>query len=402
MFAIAAYNIDVRFRSPTHRTTSLKEYVVTYFRRRLSPEHEFCALNGVSVHVEPGECVGLIGHNGSGKSTLLRVLAGIITPQRGKVTRNGRIASLIELGAGFDPELSGVDNVFLACSLMGLSKKEIEHHLDSIFEFADLNEFRHFQLKNYSSGMYARLGFACATVLDPDILLVDEVLAVGDERFQQKCFKRIRELRESKKAIILVSHDMHAVSSFCNRVYLLDHGQLVYEGSVDEGIWGFRKLLAGIPVNEIHQSDKIKENQFKKAGFLSAAEVGSASASGSIQTGEPWFAQLTFDKGEFTANEIICGIAFYSIDGTRLGGINSNEARDYSFDISVAEQPDNKITYRFAFKTCPFHVGDYFLETVLHTPDGRFLEHKKSAVQFSVQFKNFTNPHRDFFALGAL
>lgn len=241
---LTAQSVSVSYRIPARRFGSLKEYVVARVRGEKLESTEFRALSDVSVKVFPGECVGLLGHNGSGKSTLLKVIAGIISTKAGKVHHEGRLASLIELGAGFDPEMTAQDNIYLACALMGISRKETAQNVDGIIRFAELEKFTEFPLKNYSSGMYARLGFACATMIDPDIILIDEVISVGDELFQQKCHERLNEMRSRGKAIVLVSHDAGVVEKYCNRVYVLHEGRLVFEGETAAGIAKYREMLA--------------------------------------------------------------------------------------------------------------------------------------------------------------
>lgn len=240
---LTADNIEVSFQMHSRKFGSFKELLLARLRGEKIRVDEFQALKGVSIHVQPGECVGLIGHNGSGKSTLLKVLTGILEPKNGRVQHKGHLTSLIELGAGFDSELPATDNIFLGCCLMGYSKKQIAARFKDIISFAELENFLDFPLKNYSSGMYARLGFACATAFDPDIVLVDEVLAVGDEGFQAKCHQKVKELKGSGKGIVLVTHDMNAVKNFCERVYVLHHGLVVYEGAVDTAIAKYRELM---------------------------------------------------------------------------------------------------------------------------------------------------------------
>jgi ABC-type polysaccharide/polyol phosphate transport system ATPase subunit len=196
----------------------------------------FKALSNVSFKVNRGESVALIGHNGCGKSTLLKTIAGLIIPQTGHVSTSGRIAPMIELGAGFDFELSGRENIELSCMLMGLSRKEIMERMPAIIDFSDLSGFIDAPIKNYSSGMVARLGFACATAIDPDILLVDEVLAVGDGNFARKCLHRIGTLRGKGTTVVLVTHDMKAVSQFCERALLLSAGEVRHDGPVPAAI----------------------------------------------------------------------------------------------------------------------------------------------------------------------
>lgn len=203
---LSAEHISVTYRVSNRKFGSLKEFAVALLRREVIAYSQLHVLRDVSLVLHPGECIGLLGHNGSGKSTLLKVLAGILKPKIGVVDFVGRMTSLIELGAGFDPELTAVDNIFLSCTLMGIPIPEIREHVGDIIHFAELEKFTEFPLKNYSSGMYARLGFACATVIDPSIILIDEVIGVGDEAFQAKCHARLETLRKMGRAIVLVSH----------------------------------------------------------------------------------------------------------------------------------------------------------------------------------------------------
>ncbi len=224
--AISAQHVSKRFLTHRRRATSLKERFVSRGRAA----EEFWAVRDLTVDVNRGETVGLIGANGSGKSTTLKLLAGILRPTSGTVEVSGRIASLLELGAGFNGELSGRDNVYLNASLLGLSRREIGRHFDSIVEFSELAPFIDNQVKNYSSGMYVRLGFAVAVHIDPDILLVDEVLAVGDEAFQRKCLDRIEQFQREGRTILFVSHALDLVEQICHRTVVLDHGATAFAG----------------------------------------------------------------------------------------------------------------------------------------------------------------------------
>ena len=225
--AVAAVDISKRFTNHTERATSLKERIV---RRGRSASIDFWALRNVTVDVKHGETVGLMGANGSGKSTLLKVMAGILRPTEGSVSSSGRIASLLELGAGFNGELSGRDNIYLNASLLGLTRKETDTLFDEIVDFSELAEFIDAPVKHYSSGMYVRLGFAVAVHVDPDILLVDEVLAVGDEHFQRKCLDKIREFQNQGRTILFVSHSSGLVESVCSRAVVLSHGRTMFDG----------------------------------------------------------------------------------------------------------------------------------------------------------------------------
>jgi len=233
------------FRLHREKVTTLKEAILGRFRH-VREVDEFWALNGITFDVTPGEAVGLIGHNGSGKSTLLKIAAGVMKPSHGRVRVDGRVSPMIELAAGFDAELTGRDNVFLNGALMGYSRKEMAAKFDRIVEFSELAEFIDTPVKNYSSGMYARLGFAIAVDVHPEILMIDEVLAVGDERFQAKCMARIRDIRATGCTIFFVSHDMHAVAELCSRVLVMHHGRLEFDGAPADAIARYRELQ-GLP-----------------------------------------------------------------------------------------------------------------------------------------------------------
>jgi ABC-type polysaccharide/polyol phosphate transport system ATPase subunit len=202
------------------------------------------ALRGVSLHVEPAEAVGLIGRNGSGKSTLLRLVAGIIKPTRGRVEVGGRVGSLLELGAGFHPDFTGRENVFLNGSIQGLRRSEIRERFDEIVAFAELEHAIDRPVRTYSSGMYMRLGFAVAAFLEADVLLLDEVFAVGDEAFQRKCFGRIAQFKQGGGTIVFVSHDAGAVERLCERAVLLKDGEVAFDGGTHEAIARYRRQLA--------------------------------------------------------------------------------------------------------------------------------------------------------------
>ncbi|MBN1344653.1 MAG: ABC transporter ATP-binding protein [Phycisphaerae bacterium] len=203
-------------------------------RRRTSQAETFCALRSVSIQARPGEVLGIIGPNGAGKSTLLKLLCGILKPDRGRILTRGRMSALIEVGAGFHPELTGRENVYLNGSILGMTRAEIDGKLDAIVNFSGLEEFIDTPIKRYSSGMVARLGFSVAAQLDPDVLLVDEVLSVGDFSFQIKCFRRMNEIKERGTTVVFVSHNMQAVSTLCDRCIVLRRGEIFYEGSAED------------------------------------------------------------------------------------------------------------------------------------------------------------------------
>ncbi len=194
----------------------------------------FTALDEISFQIQAGECVGIIGPNGSGKSTILKLVAGVMSPTTGRVTVSGQISPLIELGAGMHPELSGRENIYLNGAILGLRKKQINAQLQSIIDFSEIEEFIDQPVKHYSSGMYMRLAFAIAVHVEPQILIVDEILAVGDEAFQAKCFRRMEEFKRQGVTILFVSHSLAQVQKFCNRALYINHSQLIADGGVEE------------------------------------------------------------------------------------------------------------------------------------------------------------------------
>lgn len=244
---IQIINVSKSFVIRHNKADSLKSQFIGFFYTRYREQKEtLWALKDVSLKIFPGEAFGLVGRNGSGKSTLLKVIAGIYPPTRGKVQlpNGARMGTMIELGVGFHPELTGRENVFLGGSIHGLSRKQIEDIYGAVVEFSELDSFMDTPVKNYSSGMHARLGFALSAQLSPDVLLVDEVLAVGDEAFQQKCMKRIDKFRSEGKTIIFVSHSAEAVKNICDRACVLDHGRVVFLGTSAEAIERYHQLLA--------------------------------------------------------------------------------------------------------------------------------------------------------------
>jgi len=226
-------HVTVRFNLSSQKVDNLKEYFIKFVKKELMFQ-EFLAVKDVSFQVREGEAWGLIGVNGSGKSTMLKAISGIIKPYKGKITVNGSVAPLIELGAGFDPECTARENIYLNGCVLGYSQKFIDDHFEEIVEFAGIRQFLDSPLKNYSSGMKARLGFSVATMVKPDILIVDEVLAVGDYKFQQKCTKRMRELLDGGTTLLFVSHNIDQVRNLCDHAIWIDHGEAKMIGEVNE------------------------------------------------------------------------------------------------------------------------------------------------------------------------
>ncbi|PYU35500.1 MAG: sugar ABC transporter ATP-binding protein [Acidobacteria bacterium] len=231
-----------RFRVIRERPDTLREAFAHLFRSR-TDYYNFEALQGVSFDIRDGEVVGVIGRNGSGKSTILKIIAGVYRPSSGIVRISGKVAALIELGAGFHPDLTGRENIVLNGLLLGLSRRTMQGLEEQILNFAELGEFIDSPIKQYSSGMFMRLGFAIATEVDPDILLMDEILAVGDAAFQQKCSARIDDFRQRGKTIVFVSHDLSAIRQLCHRVLLVHNGVLLGDGPTDQIVGRYEELL---------------------------------------------------------------------------------------------------------------------------------------------------------------
>jgi len=233
--AIILEDVGVRYRVPSERIMTFKEYMIRRFQGKIK-NRDFWALQNLDLTIYRGEVFGLIGPNGAGKSTLLKLIARVLRPTNGRVWVRGNVAPLLETGAGFHPELTGRENIYLNGAMLGYSHQEMQEKFDRIVSFAELHEFIDLPMRTYSSGMWARLGFAAATDVQPDILIVDEVLAVGDESFQRKSYARIMQFRDQGATILLVSHNMSTVESMCHRAAWLDHGQLKAVGKSEEVI----------------------------------------------------------------------------------------------------------------------------------------------------------------------
>ena len=242
-YSVEVSHVSMRFNLAKERVDNLKEWVVRRLTFNVNPVDEFWALRDISLQIPRGDSFALIGANGSGKSTLLKIISGVMTPTAGAVTVQGSVATLIELGAGFDLELTGRENVFLNGAVFGYSKKQMLEKYDEIMAFSELWQFEDVPLKNYSSGMLARLGFSIATMVKPDILIVDEVLAVGDQAFQDKCRVRMEELMSGGTTVILVSHSENDVLRVCRHAAWINNGELMFVGDVHEALQRYKQSM---------------------------------------------------------------------------------------------------------------------------------------------------------------
>lgn len=241
--AIRVNDVSKNFQLPHEKVNSIKSGVVSIFKSRRKSVESQHALKNISFEVKKGEFFGIVGRNGSGKSTLLKILAGIYQPSIGSVETNGKLVPFIELGVGFNPELTGRENVYLNGAMLGFSEKQVSRMYEKIVEFAELEPFMDQKLKNYSSGMQVRLAFSMAIRADADILLIDEVLAVGDADFQRKCFKYFNQLKATNKTVIFVSHDMGSVREYCDRAVLINDQELIYDGSASDVAERYLKIM---------------------------------------------------------------------------------------------------------------------------------------------------------------
>ena len=290
MDAIVVDNISKVFKLHENPVHSVKERMLSMGR---SKYREFVALEPMSMSISTGTTLGILGHNGSGKSTLLKVVSGILKPTTGQIRLRGRLASLLELGAGFHPELTGRENVYINAAFLGISRKEIEKRFDDIVEFSELAEFIDEPVKHYSSGMYVRLGFAVAVNLDPDILLVDEVLAVGDEVFQLKCINRVKQFQREGRTIVFVTHAADTVREICDRALVLDHGELVADGAPGESIRIFREHLHG------HLDDKSAfvptTDALARISAVAIRHPGTAAGKAYMNSGDPLTITVSYE-----------------------------------------------------------------------------------------------------------
>jgi len=242
--AIFLNGVSVRYRLPNERVATLKEYTIRLIQGKVR-YNSFLALNDVNLVVKKGEIFGIMGRNGAGKSTLLKVISRVLIPTRGRVWINGIVSPLLELGAGFHPELTGMENIYLNATLLGHSHKEIKQKIQEILDFAEIGDFIEAPLRTYSSGMVGRLGFSVATAWLPEILILDEVLSVGDAAFAQKCSERMRSFRESGATVLLVSHSIDTIRSLCQRALLLEHGNVLEIGPASEVGDRYNQMIFG-------------------------------------------------------------------------------------------------------------------------------------------------------------
>ena len=374
--------VSVRYRVPQERIPSFKEYAIRWVKGQINYQ-EFWALRNIDLEIQKGEVFGIIGPNGAGKSTLLKVVSRVLRPTEGNLRVRGRISPLLELGAGFDPELTGRENVYLNGAILGYSKQEISERFDQIVEFAGLREFIDAPVRTYSTGMYARLGFSVATLKRPEILIVDEILGVGDAEFQSKSFERIQHFQSEGTTILLVSHSLDRVKDMCSRAIWLDHGKIMSLGSADN-------------VVELYLQHT---NQIESERLRLATEAGEALRRWGSQrieicqvkiTGEEGHEQNIFQTGEpltlhmdYEAHELVnfpnFGIAIHRQDGMLVTGPNTAFA---SFELPSL-MGKGRITYKIPY--LPLLEGLYhFSVAVVNQKDTETFDYHDRLYPFRV------------------
>ena len=380
--AIEVRNVRKTFKVYLDRGLTMKELLL--FRNRRKYERRV-VLDGISFEVKKGEAIGLIGHNGCGKSTTLKMLTRIMYPDSGEIEMRGRVSSLIELGAGFHPDMSGRENIYINASIFGLNKKEIDERLDDIIRFSELEEFIDNPVRTYSSGMYMRLAFAVAINVDADILLIDEILAVGDAGFQDKCFNRMREVKASGTTIVLVSHALGQIEQICDRSIWINDGKIVMEDSPREVHLSYLDYM-----NELRRVQSERERKEAKPGrggqrygngkarFDSIRFLDSRGEETTvIDSEEPCSLELHYQVKERVPDTVF-GYAVFRSDGVWCYGTNTHLDRVERFEI------EKDGGYSVLFKKLNLIPGKYWFDVTIETWPGLPVDYYKKAIEFEV------------------
>jgi ABC-2 type transport system ATP-binding protein len=354
--AVAVRGVSKRFR--IHHDKSLKERAISFGR---SSHEEFFALSDINLDIEVGATVGLLGHNGSGKSTLLKCVAGILSPTTGTITRVEKIAALLELGAGFQQDLTGRENVFLNGSILGMSKRDLEKRFDDIVAFSELDQFIDSQVKHYSSGMYVRLGFAIAVSVEPELLLIDEVLAVGDEAFQRKCLERVREFQREGRTIVFVTHVVDQVRRICTDAVMLQKGRVHASGNPEDVVREYRRLLLTKDV-AYAQTTQTKDVEIAHAELLT--EDGFKAEK--LRPGDTLVVQLDL-KANRPVPAPVVDVTLHDQHNVYMYGANTEEL---GTDIGPIE---DKKRVRFKIGPLPYTSGKYWVTLAARSPDAATL-----------------------------
>ena len=376
--AVAVESVSKRFRLYHEKYMTLKERVIHMGNL---PYEEFWALTDVSLEIAESQTVGLIGHNGSGKSTLLKCIGGILRPTSGQIRVRGQAAAMLELGAGFSHELSGRDNIYLNATLLGMPRREIDRRFDEIVAFSELEQFIDNQVKFYSSGMVAKLGFAVAVSFEPDVLLVDEVLAVGDERFQLKCLDKIKQFQTDGRTIIIVSHSPDVLRAISDKIFVLEKGRLVAEGEGGEAVLEFRRRLFGTGGDEAvagtgEAGSASAEQHGVRLGAVSLAYPGGADGS-PLSPGSPLTVDVAYSA--LVPEEVLVSLSIWDQKGELVFRTDTDAAGHGA----LLANGDGGV--RFDFTSVPLLDGNYNLSaSIERARDHQPLDLAESVAQFSV------------------
>ena len=381
---ISLDQVSKRFILHHERPRSFQAMAVGLVRRHSGSREEFWVLRDISFGVERGETVGLIGPNGAGKSTVLKLVSRILEPTLGRITVDGRVGALLELGAGFHPDLTGRENIHLNGSILGLTRGDIKRRLESIVEFAELSRFIDMPVRNYSSGMTMRLGFAIATSFQPDVLLIDEILAVGDQAFQAKCLQRIARMREEGVTILFVSHDLNSVRRLCQRAVWLSEGRVRDIGPVNEvAVKYLSQVWEGTDIQLRAEGDKMGRGRRWGSGEATIAEVkfrdGMGRVSRMFQTGDTFVARVHYVAHQPVRRPAF-GVAIYREDGSHVTGPNTVQS---GYDIDVI---DGQGTVDYVVESLPLLPGRYEFTAAIYDDQSVWpYDHRHRAYSFEVQ-----------------
>jgi lipopolysaccharide transport system ATP-binding protein len=362
--AIQFDNVSKKFTLRRERARSFQEAALAFFQGRGSSKEELWALKEVSFVVKRGETLGIIGPNGSGKSTVLKLITHILEPTSGHIVVQGRVSALIELGAGFHPDLTGRENIYINGSILGFSRKEMKAKFDQIVEFSELERFIDVPIKHYSSGMHMRLGFAVAIHVDPDVLLIDEILAVGDQAFQNKCLGKIGELKSQGVTILFVSHDLEAVRNLCTSAIWLENGVIQEAGTTERVIDSYLNNVSTVTEERLSREQWIRANENRwGSGEVEITEVTFLDAEGrerrAFKTGEKMVIRLRY-HAHTKVKRPVFGIAIYSSDGVHINGPNTK------FSDYAVESVEGSGEIDYIVDMLPLLEGSYELSAVAY------------------------------------
>lgn len=401
-YSIEVRDVSKKFRSYVDKQNTLKDKVLRFGKQTVK---EDWILEEINLMINEGQTVGLVGRNGSGKSTLLKLMTKILHPDVGSIKTNGRVSSLLELGAGFHPEFTGIENIYMNASILGLSKREIDVKLNEIITFSELNEYIHQPVRIYSSGMYMRLAFSVAISVDPDILLIDEVLAVGDSAFQNKCLEKIKELKGRGKTIVVVTHDNSMVEKICDRAVWINNGKVRADGSPRDIIMQYMAFLSEEENKRLIEDQQSESNvvQTNKSHELShvttepdANRSHSRVGNKKVEILDVWFCnskgqnQKNFNTGEqmiinihYKINEksssVVFGVGIFTSDNTYCYGTNTYIDRS----IPLEDLP-NEGHIRFNINKLSLLPGTYKLDVAVHHENGEPYDYLTSVYSFQV------------------